>query len=240
MKKIKKLIFPIIILIVAVILIVLGILFFTNKDSEEVADNLFYSYPESERKTVKNCKKSDCEIPQEDTYLQLKLNTSYKLLDEKIDSINKDTLEYYNTVSKSNTNGSNCSNVKKIYYHEKRVTTDYFNYENEYYVSIAVQRTEYNLCSNDVTRSQVEWYMYDKENDKLLTQEELIEIEDITQEEINKAITSAIDIINKEEDTEVSLQNDYSDIVLFYDYDGAILVSFYVPEMKLYYIGNIR
>jgi hypothetical protein len=240
MKKRKKLIISVIILIIAVCLIILGILFFTDKSSEEVADNLFYSYPESERKTVKNCKTSDCEIPEEDTYLQLKLNTSYKLLDEKIDSINKDTLKYYKMANESDTNGSNCSSVKKLYYHEKRFTTDYFNYENEYYVSIAVQRTEYNLCSNDVTRSQVEWYMYDKENDKLLAQEELIEIENITQEEINKAITSAIDIINNEEDTEVSFQNDYSDIVLFYDYNGEILVSFYVPEMKLYYIGNVR
>lgn len=242
-RNLNKLLLLILIIVLVIIAIIISVVYFKTKNTSKetyMDEKYFFSYPEEEIKTIKNCKTSTCEIPKSDDYIQLKLNKSYGVLDEKVEKINSDTLKYYDLINATTTDSDSCSKVKSLYYHEKRLSTDYYNYENDNYISIAVQRTEFNLCTSKVSRSQVEWYMYDKANNKLITQEEFKEIEDILDDEIELKIKEAISNLSEEENIDIAVQDDYSDIVLFYGYGGRIFVSFYVPEISLYYVGNIR
>jgi len=228
-------------IVIAIALIGGGAYLTTRKtDSKSENNKLFYDYPESMRLKITNCKTEDCEMPAEDNYDTLVINSSSKKLTKKIEKINNDTKQYYEQVKNSTTDNERCTAVKDKYYHEQRVVTNYYNYENEKYISIAVQRNIINLCTNEYNRKQIEWYLYDKSKDKLLTQQEFKEAERITDQEITSAIENIIKIINDEEGMNIVPGEQHNDIVVFYDFQGEILISAFIPEKNLYYTGTVR
>ena len=213
-------------IVIAIALIGGGAYLTTRKtDSKSENNKLFYDYPESMRLKITNCKTEDCEMPAEDNYDTLVINFSSKKLTKKIEKINNDTKQYYEQVKNSTTDNERCTAVKDKYYHEQRVVTNYYNYENEKYISIAVQRNIINLCTNEY---------------KLLTQQEFKEAERITDQEITSAIENIIKIINDEEGMNIVPGEQHNDIVVFYDFQGEILISAFIPEKNLYYTGTVR
>lgn len=210
----------------------------TNPNSSNEKMNI--ALPESKRLKITNCKVDDCQITPVDNYDTLVIDSSYKKLNKKIEKINKDTKKYYDETNSSTTNNERCIEVKDKFYHEQRVTTHYYNYENKKYISVAVQRNIINLCTNEYTRKQVEWYLYDKNKDKLLTQEEFKKAENITDKEITAAIKNIIKIINDEEEESIVYGKQHNDIVVFYDFKGSIILSVFIPEKNIYYTGTVR
>lgn len=236
--------------IVAILFIIIGIgligsgVYLSNinppSPKGDSKEKLSFELPEDSKLSIKNCKTEFCEMPETDYYNLLVNNWNYKLLTEKITKINQDTRNYYDQANKSTTDTEKCAAVKDLYFHEQRVITQYYNYENDKYVSIAVQRDIVNLCENKLERKKIEWYLYDKKNNKLLSQVEFKNKENITSEEITAATESVIKTINDEEKLNIIPQKEYDDVVYFYDFQGNILISFYVPEKNTYYAGTIR
>lgn len=236
MQKSKKIIL-IIIFILAISLLASGLYLLVSKPNKTAVtkDNQkFYSMPENQRLSIKNCKTSTCHTTEIDYYDTLVINEEYKALNEKVKQINQETKKYYNMANESNTNTPQCASVKELFHHEYRVNSVYFNYENDNYASIAVQRNIINLCTDTYERKKLEWYLYDKNSKQLLTQEQFKETEKITDSAITLVINNTIQQINKDESTNIQPKMQYEDIILFYDYQGNVLVSFFVEELNTY------
>lgn len=236
MKKTKKIIVTVV-FILAITFLASGVYLLVSKpDNKKITkdNNKFYSMPEEKRLSIKNCKTSICHTTETDYYDTLVVNDEYKALNEKVKKINKETKALYKMANESTTNTAQCASVKDMYYHEYRVNSVYFNYENDKYASVAVQRNIINLCANTYERKQLEWYLYDKGNKKLLTQEQFKEKEEITESAITLVINNTIQQINKDESTNIQPKVQYTDTVVFYDYQGNILVSFYIEELNTY------
>lgn len=235
MKSKKKVL--IITISVLVIILALVLIFIFNKKS---SNDQFFDYPESERKSIENCKAEGCDIWNTDNYDKLVLDKKYDVLKEKIDKINNDTEKYYQMVKKSNTNSDSCSKVKDMYNHRKRVVSHYTNYENKKYLSISVGRIIYDLCEDTIEPKQEETYIYDKKSKKILSQEEFKAKENISDKEIYNAIKKMVKIIKDDVPEGIKLQEKYDDTMLLYGTEGDICVSFYVKEANAYYTGTVR
>lgn len=234
----KKIVFAIAISILIVIAIVVALLFNLNKKS---TDTSFFDYPETERKSIENCKSEEnCDIWNIDYYDKLVLEKKYDVLEEKIDKINKDTEEYYNMVKKSDVNSSKCSNVKDMYNYSKRVVSNYANYENKKYLSVSVGRILYDLCEGTMEPKQIEVYIYDKNDKKIISQDEFKTKEKISDDDIYAAIKKTIKIIKNDIPEGIKLEDKYDDTVLFLDNEGNISVSFYVKVANAYYTATVR
>lgn len=240
MKNKKIINLTMIIISIVGIFLIGGGLYLTSIKPTPVKDEPLYDLPEESRLYIENCKTDQCPFPEKDSYNKLVLKKDYKALNKKIDKINQDTKKYYEQVKQTTTDTEKCAAVKDLYYHEQRVSTKYFNYENDKYVSIAVQRDIFNLCDNGFERKKIECYIYDKKSHNLLSQEDFLKKENITLEEIEAAYASVIKIINEEDKLNIIPQKQYADTVYYYDFEGNILVSFYVPEKNLYYSGTVR
>lgn len=236
MKEKKKIITVAIILILALVIIFIGVFFIIRNNSNKS----FFDYPESERKTISNCKNDSCEISDVDYYDKIVLNKKYDALEKKIDKINKDTEKYYKLVNESDTNSSECFAVKDVYNHRYRSVFDFVNYDNKNYVSISISRINYDLCRNTIDYKPTESYIYDKKEKKIISQEEFKLREMITDKDIKQAIEATIKIIENDVSGKIELQDSYDDAIVFFGNDGEILVSFYVKEAKAYYTATLR
>ncbi len=229
-----------IIIISLVFLVILaGILIFIF--SRNNTSKQFFDYPETERKSIENCKvEEECDIWNIDYYDKLVLDKKYDVLEEKISKINNDTEKYYEMVKKSDTKSDNCSKVKDMYNHSKRVVSNYTNYENSKYVSVSVKRIIYDLCEENLEAKQEETYIYDKNSKKIISQDEFKKKEKITDDEVYEAIKKTVKIIKDDVPEGIKLEEKYDDLVLLYGTDGDIYVSFYVKEANAYYTGTVR
>lgn len=235
-KKIQKK-YIIVGLLILLIMLIFALLFSLHKDRE----NDFFDYPDDSTKIIENCRSKDnCDTKNIDSYYKLVLKKSYDGLNEKVDKINADTDKYYKMVKESNTDSPNCSNVKDIYNHSKRVISNYTNYENKKYLSISVGRIIYDLCDNEEEVVQEDAYIYDKRAKRVLSQDEFRKKENITDEEIHDAIKREVKVIEMDFDKKIELKNKDNDIVFLYNVDGSICISFYVEEVDAYYIAMVR
>ena len=230
----------IIVLIIAIaVLALVGIMLFLRSSStkEEKVDT-FFDYPKDQIKKIKVCKNSsDCMFP-DDVFNYLTVKDQYTGLNESIKMINKETEDYYNQVKNSDLSSDECSAVRNKYTKGLYVENVFINYSNDKYISINTKRTITNLCTMKITRPQVKVYLYDIKADKMITQDEFIERENITDEEIKTAIDKMNEILKK--DGEVIGDVDYSDIVLFYGYQGDIGVSYRFVDDDMYFDATVR
>jgi len=238
MKKNGKILILVILILIIVLLVFVGFRFLKNDTKS--TEKLFYDYPKEERKTIKICKDDTCSMPINDNYEQLVIDSKYPKLDKKVKEINKKTLKYYEEVKKSTVEGEECANVKDTYYHRMRVSSIYYNYENDKYVSIGVQRKKYDLCTGSFENKDFDVYIYDKKDNKLLTQDEFRVKEKISTDEIKKAIDASMEIIREENDSTTELQGSYDDAFFLYGYNGDLYVAFHVLGDELYYTGTLR
>ena len=231
----KKKILLIIIAVVFVICIVFGLVVF-NKNNNESKNDLFYEFSEEETKVIDICKKSGCGFPSQDKFFFMKVNEEYSgLLNNSIKEINKETEKYYNEVN----NSKECPNETDKFYHSKYVDIQFENYENNNYISITPIYTITDLCEMKVTRPEVKTYIYDKTDQKLLTQEEFIQKIEVSDGEIQQAIKENNDLIKEEENIEIADQT-FDDYVIFYSYDGSINVSYSIEGSDMYYTAFVK
>ena len=235
MKKNKNSRKVIVSIIVIVLLIILGIFGFTkmNSSNDDVVNTNFWDYDNTNQ--LKICKKeNDCQRPVYDIYDLIEVKYDYKELNKELDRVNKETMKLYEEAKASDVKDSTCDSVRSKYNYRLSNRVHFDNYENSYVISIAVHRMQTDLCTNETRTLSFEAFTYDKESKKLLTQEEIKESEQITDEEIAKSIKEATERLSSDENKEYELQDNYEDVIVYYGYDGEMKIAFEVPEADIY------
>lgn len=235
--KIK--IFASVLLVFAIGSISLGI-FFTlkgekpNKESTEIID---YSYGETQ--TLDFCISSEnCSVlPME--YSPLVYNTSIIDIQNMVNEVNADMKKYYEEAVASTLNDASCTAVHDVYKHSLRPHFDITIFESKKLTNITASYLISNLCLDSVEYLPLKSFAYDKEEKKVLSQEEFKKKYNVSNQEIELAIQENINLINSRSQTNYSFSDTSSrNYVVYFDQDGNLAVSYYLePEQKYYFIS---
>ena len=162
-----------------------------------------------------------------------------KEINKIVDKINKDTDKYYKMIKNSNLNAKECETVKDKYNYRKRIDTDYNSYTNKDYITISVKRIITDVCTNKVQDQQVESYIFDRKQNKMLSQKEFRNKIKLTNKQIDIIIKGNDNYLKLRRGLKLSPENAYRngkrDIKLFYNTAGDLLLSYYQSETDSYY-----
>lgn len=237
MNKKQKVI--IVISVIVVLILLIGLYLFINSKPKETQK----SYHLEKTKSIDICKTTNCPIPDTINFNKVEYDTDIKEIQRIIKIINDETDNYYNMVTTSNINDAACSAVKDIYNYRTAVFTNYNSYTNDDYINLSIKRTIVDVCTNEKQDGQVESYIYDRKQKKLITQEEFKIKQNIGTKKINDAITTNNTFLNENANLNLSLEDTYVDgnqnIVLYYDTVGNLIASYYQTKAKQYYTASI-
>lgn len=233
-KNKKKIIVTIIILILLIAIGFFGFTKFSSKE-ENIENTNFWDYDNTNK--IKICKKNsteECQRPIYDIYNLIKIKYDNKVLNKELDRVNKETMELFEETKKSDISDSTCDSVRNKYNYRLSNEIRYANFENDSVISIAVHKVQADLCTEEVKTLSYEVFNYDKEEKRLLTQEEIKEIEQVKDEEIANTIKDATERLSKDEKKEYEIQTDYSKVLLFYSEGGGLVLAFEIPGTNFY------
>lgn len=240
-KKRKIIILTFIIIIIGILLLLLGILMLNSNKQTTTTNYEETKYDLESIGAVNMCDTDSCLVAATLTFYNIIYETDNEELKKAVDNINAETLQYYNSVLNSDVSDSSCAVYQADLNHSLRVMTDYYVYTKGRYDSIAVNRVVSNICTREETYSQVEAYIYDKEDKKIITQQEFKRALEITDEKIKAAVSKNIEASNQFANTDMTIDDvDLSDIVLFYNNEGNLYVSYKVTKDNSYQVALIE
>ncbi len=221
-------------LIIAIILIICGVgKNFLSVTSDDVMihnqDIIYKKYHNiSMCHTEENCDLNTME------FKFLRSNFKNKKVSNFIEKINDDTKSYYEIVQSSLTNENPlCLQFKDIYKYSAYIQTDYQIFSNSHFLSIAINRELKDICTNESEILPYEVIVYDKDEKKFLSQNDLLEVigysEDNIMDIIKDGITDeVVERVNPDEGI-LDLVYQYS---VFFNRNGEIILAFRIDEQN--------
>lgn len=229
---------------IGIILITGGIIiecFFPNLfkeegESKEEKNSSGFSFVNT--KKLGMCQKQKgCEL-EDAEFSKLTLNTSIKEVSEKIKNINEETDKYYEIVKTSTTSLPECEPVKKEYQRQTYVLTNYQLYQDAHIISIAVNRTIRDLCTDTYKTEPYDILIYDKNIKTVLTESELLSKIGYTEETIQQEIMNSIQSINTMGDYTIAIEdvfvNGQPNYSLFYNEEGFLVLAYQVKKQETF------
>lgn len=197
-------------------------------------------------KQVPMCQNTEvCELADADFSL-ISSNTKIKEISDKITEINNKTKEDYEMLISSPTDGLEaCAQVKDIYKYSTYITANYKLYEDNNIVSIAVNKTTQNLCTNSEETTPYDVIIYDKKNKKELTKKDILKKINYTENMIKDTITLAIESENINSENPTTLESEFEftedELIynLFYSTDGNLTLSYQVRKPDTIINGQV-
>lgn len=215
-------------------MVIIGIILCFQKEKSQNTNN---QVPK-----IEMCRKNTpCDIEAE-KFPILSLKTSIKEAEEKIHQINQKTKECYEIVKSSTTNSSECTQVRNKYQHRIDIKTNYQLFQDDTVLSIAVTRTQKDLCTDIYETIPYDILIYDKEHKTVITQNEFIQKLGYTEEDIEQKILESLNNYSKEE-----FQPSIDDILfdnkikynLFYNKKGECIVAYQIKSDQTFYYEEI-
>ena len=225
--------------IIGMILIISGLAYkitaSPNKEEPKKTESPFSL--ENTRK-IKICKKNgSCNLTDQE-FSTLKSKTPIKEVQEAIKEINNKTKEYYIMAKSTTTESTMCENVRKDYKYQKYILTNYQLFEDDEIISIAVYRSISDLCIDTYETIPYDIIIYDKKQNKTLTQEDVLNKVGYTSEMINERITTSITTNNSLNDYEIPLEDVFTNgqptYSLFYNEDGNVVMAYQIKKSNTF------
>ncbi len=223
-KKIS-IIFLVLGLVLLVTGVVLVIIQLQGKSNVYVPEETKYTLDEVNNVSI--CNTENCPVTYSISLYKINYETNNAELRAGIDKINRESEEYYQTMVESDVSNPRCEAYREDLIHDTIVNEQYLIYTKGRYDSIGISRYTYNVCDNIYEYHQVEVYIYDKKEDKVLSQEEFQNALHLSNTEIRAKINEDLLSPNEGLDASVTIDDvDFNDLVLFYDYNGNLYVSY--------------
>ena len=138
---------------------------------------------------VDNCKEGVCDSKFENEYCMLKISFSRGTIEQMVNRINEKTFEYYDMSMRSRTEDEECpEDVRSHYRHSKVVFSTFTGEDTGRYYGIFVTRNIVNICNRN-SDSLLEFYLYDRTLDKEITEDEFLNQQSMTREQVNDVIS---------------------------------------------------
>lgn len=225
-----------ILLIAGIILVVLQI---QKKSDNYVVEETKYTI--EDLNVISICDTENCPTMPVVLLHDINYKTDNVELREGIDKINAQTHDYYEMINASDTSNPSCEQYQGIIKHDTLVGEHFYIYTKGRYDSIGISRYLYNICDDIYEYQQVEVYVYDKKEDEVLTQEEFKNALNLTNTEIEAKINEDLLSPNEGLDASVTIDDvDFNDLVLFYDFNGDLCVSYKITKDNTYRVTVLK
>ena len=212
----------------------------TKTDTKEKIKNEISLNAERKLQVCKN--RNNCPNSYEDTYGTIETNIKNQVVLKKIQQLNQNMDQYYQTSKESSIEDPLCQNVKDIYNYRTHIASEYYLYASQDIVSISILSYQEDVCTGAKQYLPNETFVYDLKNNKELTTDDIKVKENVSDEVINGLITSQINQFNESMGINMSvievLQAN-SNPVLFYNADGEVFIWYYIPYFQKYYAASI-
>jgi len=185
-----------------------------------------------EKKAIKVCKTMDEKCMIKDLiYPHAYLNTKIKEVNSFIELINSRVDEYYTKTKQADIEKSSCKDLsKKGYLKDSYIPVGITSYIDDNYISISLDSRTVDVCNNKVTENPYLIGVYDKKNKKMLTQEEIAVVFNVTKEIVHEALKKeAYDENTKQEAFKLPEINNLN-YQLFLSEDGKITAASLVSD----------
>lgn len=232
MKKKKFLKITLIILILITILFTAFYLYISIKPTTTKSNNSSQTNEDTfkiEKISLDLCKQKDndqCSKYKNDTLRYLTLNKSYPKLNEEIQKINSLVDEKYNDAIQSNLNSNECLDVKNIYNYRNIYIMSEIIYESDHLIGISYEIYGTDICTKKALYPSFNSYVYNIDEDKFLTQQEVLDLYKITDKDISKAIQENISYWNHLSSTNYTQEDFDTNYKLSISYDGTLEITY--------------
>lgn len=170
------------------------------------------------QKYINNCLNDGCNEP-DDLYAHLSTNSDIEIINKSLKTMNGNTDYYYDYVTTSNF--EICADKKDSYAYRRSISSKYYNYINDDYITFAADRVEKDFCDNLITVLPIEVYVYDRVGEKILTQDEFQSKLGYSSKELDKIITDYL-----KSNFPDNIRDTYYGKALYYNSEGKLYVSF--------------
>lgn len=203
-KYIKFIVIGAIVLVVVVVGLFAGKKLLNNESKGERFDIQIQNY-----NTLYVCfDQNNCPFDYKNDYKELVATNVPKVVSKFINKINSDTIERYNKSKNSELEKSNkCGSFYDVFSHRYGNDMELYKYEDDNYLIVSVKRNEVDYCNGTRNDYQFESYYYDKANDKLVNEEEIINYFDLDMQGLSNIINSYCE---KNDVKYISFLDDYS------------------------------
>ena len=209
-----------------------------NNESKNSSKEKTNSFSLINTKKIEMCnRKIECGLEKSE-FSTLQLDTSFKEVREKVESINENTQNYYKTANTSTMNALECSLAKEEYQKRLYVLTNYQLYEDEWIISIAVNRTIKDLCTDTYQTIPYDVFVYDKKKELVLHPNDLLSNMGYTEDMVNEDIINSINNINATEDYIISIDdvfiNGQPNYSVFYNEEGFLVLAYQIKNSETF------
>lgn len=238
MKKKRKVI--IVVISILIILLVILSVFLAKKylHSEAYNESKLAYHLDDKKINLDLCKKDNCiHAGNKLSYPILTLDYKIDSLQNEVEKINKKTEKIYKEDNNSSTSSPTCSKVKDTYKKRYVHTSSFEFFENDKYISLSVQRTKTDFCTDEASTDQAEISIYDKNKKKIISQESFIKNIKISKSNILKAINESLDnyLMNYPHYDET-----FTQYKVYYITNGDLVVSYKLPDVNSYNVATLK
>ena len=199
------------------------------------------SYKLTDGKSIEVCINPDgCLNMGTDTYANITYNIENKDIQDTLEKVNKETEELYQKAINSDMSDPECQAYTSWYEHRYRSNMLYYSYTGDDFVSFFIQRMNQDLCVEGSEEYEYEFYYYDINKNKFLTEQEVMEKVNISDEDVKDAIRESVKGLSEITGVDYDINNIISDYHLYYDSDGNLIASYYAPEDRAIYTALVK
>lgn len=199
------------------------------------------SYKLTDGKSIEVCINPDgCLNMGTDAYANITYNIDNKDIQDTLEKVNKETEELYQKAINSDMSAPECQAYTAWYEHRYRSNMLYYSYTGDDFVSFFIQRMKQDLCVEGSEEYEYEFYYYDINKHKFLTEQEVMEKVNISDEDVKDAIRESVKGLSEITGVDYDINNIISDYHLYYDSDGNLIASYYAPEDRAIYTALVK
>lgn len=199
------------------------------------------SYKLTDGKSIEVCINPDgCLNMGTDTYANITYNIDNEDIQDTLEKVNKETEELYQKAINSDMSDPECQAYTSWYEHRYRSNMLYYSYTGDDFVSFFIQRMNQDLCVEGSEEYEYEFYYYDINKNKFLTEQEVMEKVNISDEDVKDAIRESVKGLSEITGVDYDINNIISDYHLYYDSDGNLIASYYAPEDRAIYTALVK
>ena len=249
-RKILKIILILLIVITLALLIFIGyqkyfqpskpnVISTNNTDSTKIEKKGLF---ETQSITYNHCKKENddnCRYA-DNTLRHLELTTKYNTLNETISKINNLIDEKINEIKQSNLDSNECSSTRDTYNYRNIYMMSEPLYESKKIIGISYEMYGVDICTNQIIEDTFDSYIYDIKSDKILTQNEILDLYNIKTTDINKTISDNLEDWNKELNTSYTLNDVDNDYKLYLSSEGNLSIYYKIKSINKVYSTTIK
>ena len=229
-------------LIFLITITLLYIIFLINQNNNKTSKTI----PIEDVFSIKEENLNHCKIENDEnckynnnTYKYITLKKTYKNLQPVITSLNQIITQKKEKTIKSDLNSSDCNTVKNTYiYRELNILDEYF-YTSNNIIGIAYKFNSLDICTNKKEKPLFNSYIYDTKKDKILTNDEILKLYHIKEEDIEQSITNNISYWNQASSTNYTIQDINKNYKLYLSQEGKIGVFYTLQKENTTYIALV-